>query len=218
MKINYDAQVFSMVPPSSKNLFLNGIINFSLNNELSLEVSNSSNFIPDVGNIYQCDNIIHYNDDSYWHSKENGNFGEWVQIEFKNMWIKPTAIAIVDSDNIFRMRSWTVSTSKDGTSWANVNTNKDNKIFQNQKQREIFKLRSPPARFVRITQTGLEENVNDGEFDTSFRVGKVEVFGYYSICGSKCSESIPLFPVSSCNYMKRSINLHIGTMILLIYK
>lgn len=113
MKIDRDAQVFSIVPPSNKNILLNGIINFSITNKLSIKVTNSSNYISPEGYIYQCDSIIKYNDSSYWHSRENSNFGEWVQIEFQNMWIKPTAITIVDSVNIYRLRNWKVSTSKD---------------------------------------------------------------------------------------------------------
>ena len=204
----------SFNPPKDKNAFLSGIIDYTQRINRAINVKATTSY-----SIHYAANIINYNnldDYGYWHSNNNNSYGEYAEIEFTNQWIKPLAVVIVNSPNIFRLRNWAINISQDGTHYKTINEKKNYIKFTSSYQKEIFNVHGYPFKFLRVVQTGPCTN-DAGTNANAMRFGKIEVFGTVAICSSDCS-SPPIFPLvcTQCQRKKMCFGIIFISLILCV--
>ena len=203
--------VFSL--PHSKPHSLEGIVYESLKRRKTIKTNASS-----VYKNLSSDNIIKQGQltgENYYHASENGN--SWVEINFEEEWIIPTAFVIADSGNKRRLRSWNIEGSQDGIEYEVLDSHSNYMEFQTQWQINDFRLgnikkRKKQYRIFRIQQTGPMS-----ESSQTLRVGRLEIFGIVTFCYEKCILRPPNIPYFTCS--KSFVQLHLSIFqYILIFK
>ena len=207
--------------PLRKDTKLDGIIKKSQEKGYSISISSSSEAVTPDGNlVYRAKYIIDYTQQGeyYWHSVENQTFGEYVQIEFENQWIRPSGYVFVDSGNPYKSRNWDLLGSSDGINFVKLDSHSNVPIFTEDRLEKYFKIkkRQRAFRYIKLVQTG--KNYCGAAESCAFRLGKLEIFGDTLVCNetySKCKTSIPLFPQECSLKLHRKSN-HMILFIILI--
>ena len=209
--------------PLKTDTLISGIIKNSQEKGYSLDVTASSTYTtPGVWTYYPKYIIDYVNkEDYYWHSGDNSNFGEYVQIEFENQWIRPSGYVMVESNNVYKCRNWKITGSSDGINFVTLDSHVEDPIFTKDYQEEYFKIhkRKRAFRFIRIVQTGPSYNWADGRKGNALRIGKIEIFGDSLVCNetnTNCKTNVPIFPDECSIKMRRGHFKYFITYIIFI--
>ena len=194
--------------PLKKDTLINGIIKNSQEKGYSVLATSPYEATTPGGRTYYAKYIIDYShkEGYYWHSTDNSNFGEYVQIEFENQWIRPSGYVMVESNNVYKCRNWKITGSSDGINFVTLDSHVEDPIFTKDYQEEYFKIhkRRRAFRFIRIVQTGPSYYGTDAS--KAIRVGKIEIFGDSLVCNetnTNCKTNVPIFPDECSIKMRR---------------
>jgi len=163
--------------PFKSDLF-SGIFD-GLSKKLGRNLADSSDVDVTASSIYGSDgpkNVLK-NDSTYWASQNLPN--SWIQFDFKQRKVSITSYSMNDA---FRVKSWKVEGSTDGSTFEIIDNRVDTTFFQNinyQFNDPISQKNFPVQhnnkdyKYIRITSTSKNWNNND-----HFLLYRVEFFGF----------------------------------------
>ena len=180
--------VYSLPKTASSYNLLNGIVHESLNKNKEIKTKGTEHYLQfDPSKlILQGQNTL--SGENYYHSiKDTPN--SWVEIQFQEEWIIPTAFVIADSGNIRRLRSWNIEGSQNGYDYDVLDRHLNDSLFHEMWQIEPFLIKPKkrkPYRIFRIQQTGVMS-----EGSGPLRVGRLEIYGIVAFCKTICTNKPP---------------------------
>ena len=151
------------------NGFSQGALRYFVNNSLQSCISLTSSGYYDNNENYNPNKLLTFS--NFYASEANSNFGQWVQMEFKEHKLDLEGYSMYSTTTADRARNWRFSVSSDGSDWTDIHI-KSNEDINGGK---VFDASASNIRFFRWTQTA----ANNGIYNYMV-IDQVDVFGNFS--------------------------------------
>ena len=168
--------IFSKIPyqDSKKEGLIQSIINTTIFQNINITYSSIDS---EYDEIVSTDYLFTDIKNKYFCTLEDGNYSNYVTLEFKGLFLYPTAYVInsPSSNGNDYLMNWNLTGSMNGKDWRVLHHAKDNHDLS-ESSPHWYKVYGGPFRYLKIVQTG--PSAGDDDIHTKkIRIQYFDIFG-----------------------------------------